>query len=343
MTKKETNQIILDFIRHNLSPTKREREFISTKYAELEDILRGDTFQNGSYARHTSTTPVNDLDVFYVISLNEYPDIAEAVAEHRDLDVSNILEDLAKVLREAYPQEVRIEVQPHSVGIFFGEDDEFSIDVVPAIPANDGMYWVPETSHFSVARRRKAYETSPSFHWIKSDPEGYRKDASEVDLNSDGNFRKTAKFIKKWKQRCKNNNTNFPLKSFHLELIITEFYKRNATLSCIDAVDKFYSTLEMYIRDPQFPDKADPERFIDEYLNGLSDEERNVIDEFRREAISIVQKIKRAETEAEVLNLVKEFLELTDSSNSGSSTTLVGPAIVTPRVSPAISKPYYWQ
>lgn len=341
MTRNEINQICVDYIRQNLSPTKRERDFISSKYGELKKILQGRTFQNGSYARHTSTTPVNDLDVFYVIEDEKYPGVAEEIVANRNLDISNILEDLAELLRKAYRDEARIKVQPHSVGIFFGDDDQFSIDVVPAIPADDGMFWVPESSHLSVSKRRKLYEASPLFSWIKSDPEGYRKDAADVDLWSGGSFRKTAKFIKKWKQGCKDRDPSFALKSFHLELIVTAFYKDDHTLMCLNGIEKFFNALHEFIEEPKFPDKADESRFIDEYLTDLSEQERKSIIAQQNGAIAIMKSISDAETEAEVLKLIEELLQLEEESRSVN--IVIPSAGAASRVSPATSRPYYSQ
>ena len=341
MTRNEINQIIADFVRHNLSPTKRERGNISDKYDELKKILEGRTFQNGSYARHTSTTPVNDLDVFYILEGQKYQDVVEAIIENRNLDITNILEDLADVLREAYRGRARIEVQPHSVGIFFGTDDEFSIDVVPAIPADNGMFWVPESSRLSIRKRRKVYESSPAFYWIKSDPKGYIRDASEVDLKSSGRFRKDAKFVKKWKQGCKDVNSDFPLKSFHLELIVTAFFKNDNSLECLDGIEIFFNSLHECIKQPQFPDKADASRFIDEYLNELSEQERQLVLSQQENAISIVKKINSAENDAEVLNLIKELLNLEEKSKLVNIIT--GAAVAATRISPAVSRPYYWE
>ncbi|MFX1514247.1 MAG: hypothetical protein ACFFCQ_16860, partial [Promethearchaeota archaeon] len=195
MEQQRIEQILTDYIKQNLSPTKQERDNISEKYQELQSILEGRAFQNGSYARYTSTTPVNDLDVFYVLPESVYKTIAEVTIDPDELDMSNILEDLASSLRKAYPNSVNIKVQPHSIGIYFSSEEDFSIDVVPAIPTNDEMFWVPETAHFSVEKRRKIYESFPRLNWIKSDPKGYIQQAKQVDEKSMGRFRKAVKFV----------------------------------------------------------------------------------------------------------------------------------------------------
>ena len=93
MTKIEINQILKDYIKHNLSPRKPERERISKEYERLSDFLGKErTFQNGSYARFTSTTPVNDLDIFYELPEESYRLILEKRIDPSELDINNILQ-----------------------------------------------------------------------------------------------------------------------------------------------------------------------------------------------------------------------------------------------------------
>lgn len=336
MTKNDINQIIANYARHNLSPTKKERDYISTKYEELKSFLEGRTFQNGSYARFTSTTPVNDLDVIYVLPEVVSQSFAKMLLESRELDITNILESLAGKLNKLYAGKAQVKSQPHSVGIYFGNEDDFSIDVVPAIPADKEMYWVPESSRLSIAARRKVYESHPTtISWIKSHPRGYISDASRVDKLSNGNFRKTAKFVKKWKQGCKEKNPEFALKSFHLELIVTRMFLENPALTCINVIEQFFTSLDRSIQNPQIPDKAESSRFVDQYLRYLSDVERSIVLQFRDEGISIVSQIKGAETEAKVLNSIEKLL---NSETFDSTDVITGGAS---RISTPYSRPYY--
>jgi len=335
MTKNDINQIIVDFARQRLSPTKKERDYISAKYEELQTFLDGRTFQNGSYARFTSTTPVHDLDVFYILPEDVSRKFFRILLESTELDIANILESLAEKLGKLYAGKAKVKPQPHSVGIYFGNEDEFSIDVVPAIPAEKEMYWVPESSRLSIAARRKLYESHPTtMKWIKSHPRGYISDASRVDKFSNGNFRKTAKFVKKWKLGCKETNPDFALKSFHLEQIVTQKFSDNPGCTCIDGIEHFFSTLSGAIQKPQIPDKADSNRYIDQYVKDLSENERPLILQSRDEAISVINHIKVAETEAEALNLIEKLLKI--ERINPPTVIISGP----PRVSTPYSKPY---
>lgn len=336
MTKNEINQIIADYVRHKLSPRKPERDRISIEYDRLKAFLQGRAFQNGSYARFTSTTPVNDLDVIYILPEETYKGVAEAAIQPSELDINNILETLALELKKEYGAEATIKVQPHSVGIYFGSDGDFSIDVVPAMPKDDGKFWVPESAHMTIKSRRVFYSSLRSdaaTRWIISDPKGYIKQAATVDRKSNGNFRKTAKFVKKWKSKCKEDNEHFPLKSFHLELIVTRDYQKRGFLNCLEAIEIFYEELSANIEGPQFPDKADPSRYVDDYLKDMTESQKSLVVQMGTRAQEILAKIVKAERQSEVLGLLDELL-----LNKRGSAYVAAPSISI--TSPAYSKPY---
>ncbi len=345
MTSNELDLILADYIRANLSPRKPERDMVARRYDQLKDILSGRTFQNGSYARHTSTTPVNDLDVFYVLPESVRRLILEKRINPEELSIDNILVDLADALRKEYKEEARVDVQPHSVGIFFGSDSDFSMDVVPAQPLSDDKYLVPETALHSIRARRLIYEnltrnkllSSLKLKWIKSDPKGYIAQATILDESTNGVFRKSAKFVKKWRQGCKNSNDKFPLKSFHIEIILTELLKANPMLGCYQSIQHFFSILPTVILHPQYPDKADPSRYIDAYVSDLNIEQRALISVEHDRATKLIGQIVAVDSESQLLKTIEELLHLTTKASN-----LVSVVAGTPRLSPAQSKPYRW-
>jgi hypothetical protein len=218
MKRSTVNGILNTHIRENLSPTANERAMISNEYEFLGGVVGGDCFQSGSYARFTSTTPVNDLDVIRQIPPAALTgDVLRKIGLGQDpgeFNPSEVLGKLADAIRAAYKQagrDVRVVVQSHSIGIYFGSKDDFSIDLVPAIASNrrnefgDVIYWVPEIVRLSKARRVRAYERGTRIGWLLSDPRGYIEDARRLnDLNED--FRKVSKFARKWRQGCKREN-----------------------------------------------------------------------------------------------------------------------------------------
>src|SRR5665213_287865 len=170
MNRDELNSIFNTHIKDHLSPKGWERQDVSGKYDDLCRFLSGNCFQSGSWARFTSTTPVNDLDVIWVIPREfinrSIIQKANGAIDPNHVDPSGILNNLATHLRESYrkaSKQVRIEAQSHSVGVYFGADDEFSIDVVPAIVSGeknifgDDVYWVPQIAALSKSRRAEVY------------------------------------------------------------------------------------------------------------------------------------------------------------------------------------------
>lgn len=337
MTHSAIDDIIQAYVRANLSPKPPERALVEKRYDELQSILEGQTFQTGSYARHTSTTPVNDLDVFYILPESILKKIAEAKISPSELDIDDILTTLAEALRKQYGTAARIVAQPHSVGIFFGREDEFSIDVVPAQPTSGGLFWVPESSRLSIKKRRALYASanSASLHWIKSDPRGYILHATNLDLRTTGRFRRVVKIVKKWKDRCENHNASFRLKSFHLEVIVTELFKNKPTASCLEMLHDTFEILPLAVLCPQYPDRADASKFIDDYIGDLSDSQRELVCSETSRAQKIVGQVASAETNALVLKGIEELLRMNTVA-----LPIGGPAISTPRKSQAHSMPY---
>ena len=186
--------------------------------------------------------------------------------------------------RNPTPYEIRISAQTHSVTVayFLKGEEIFSVDIVPgyAFSENefgDDVYMVPEilgkkhgkdrTEHYQrIAMERRVAQ------WILSDPLGYIRIASRVDLITRGEFRKTTKIIKKWKNNLAEADSSLKLKSFHLEQFITGYFQRETSLEIFDAIFKFFVELPEMLNNPnQIEDRANKGKFIDDYLAELSD------------------------------------------------------------------------
>lgn len=312
MKRNTVNGILNAHIRQNLSPTPEERAMISREYEFLCGVVGGDCFQSGSYSRFTSTTPVNDLDVIRQIPPAALSgDVLRKVGLGQDpgeFNPSEVLGKLANGIRAAYKlagRDVRVVVQSHSIGIYFGSKDDFSIDLVPAIASNrrnefgEVIYWVPEIARLSKARRVQEYERGARIGWMLSDPRGYIEDARRLNEQNE-DFRKLAKFARKWRQGCKRENSEFKLKSFHLELVVNTLFKQSPRFTTLDGVEAFFDELSRYVATPHFQDRADSTRYVDEYLNKLTASERADIEARIKAARSHVAAMIAAETEADV-------------------------------------------
>lgn len=319
--KRETiNGILNAYIRDHLSPTATERAMVSDEYEFICGIVGGVCFQSGSYARYTSTTPVNDLDIIWQVPRTALgAELQRKLAQGQDpgeFDPSTILRQQAEKLRAAYAaagKQVTIKVQSHSIGIYFGSKDDFSIDLVPAVAADrtnefgDDIYWVPEIARLSHNRRLRMYEAREHIGWMLSDPRGYIEDAHRLnDLNE--SFRKVSKVARKWRRGCKKENSDFPLKSFHLELVVNDLFKRSPAMNTLDGIEAFFKALPDYLQAPRFRDRANNDRYVDEYVNDLTPKERVEIAARIKAAASNVSAIVGAESEENARELVQKLL-----------------------------------
>lgn len=116
--------------------------------------------------------------------------------------------------------------------------------------------------------------------WLATDPRGYIAQATELN-RVNGDFRKAVKLAKGWRHHRKAADDRFPLKSFHLEQIITRWVMANPRSDIFDMIFECFRSLPDHIRYPQIPDKADPNRLIDAYVGDLSHEDRRLVDRAR--------------------------------------------------------------
>lgn len=286
MKKQDLTDLLREHIRSNLSPTKEEQRLASDLYGALRTSLGKNCFVTGSYARFTAIRPLHDLDIIFVAGK----------FDPNNLNPQVILAGLQKTIQLNFinptKYQMKISLQTHSITISFMENsvEKIAVDIVPALISGENneygedIYFVPEILNTGRRNRQALYESfsrikkAESEWWIKSDPRGYIKAASDLDLrNSD--FRKVAKFVKRWKHNCKEENEDFGLKSFHIEQVLFEIFEQNPHFDITDVIFKFFCDLPKLISQPQVQDRADRSRFIDEYLKDLTKfQKQNIIE-----------------------------------------------------------------
>jgi Adenylyl/Guanylyl and SMODS C-terminal sensor domain len=271
--KKDKLNILFREYAKTLSPRKYERDMISDVYSAINNVLWiNNCIQIGSYPRYTSITPVHDLDVLYFLwSWNE--------DSH---DPLTTLKELLKIIKDNYKNPtdyiVDISMQTHSITISHKENgiEVFWVDIVPAYKFGKNEFWndtykVPEIIKLPHKKRLEKYSKLLSEHknmdWILSDPRWYIQIASNLDHITNWEFRKTVKIIKKWKNNLCDVDGNLKFKSFHLEQIITWYFKRNPQLEIFDWIFSFFIELPNIIEHPNtIADRANSDKFIDDYL-----------------------------------------------------------------------------
>jgi hypothetical protein len=273
MDKQSINNLLVEHIKNNLSPNEKERALASKIYISIKDVLGEGCMLTGSYARLTSTTPINDIDILYRLDLNEITHY------NPNVHLNQLKQTIEKAINDKKILQATVALQTHSITLDF-QDIHFSVDIVPAIPkgSNDfGLvtFLVPEILITGYRHRTKKYaslrENNQQMSWILSDPLGYIEETKRINgINS--NFRKVVKLAKKWKQNCKDNIwKEFAPKSFHIERILFDIFQQDNQITCIEGIFNFFLKLKLKIDTPQIPDRADANKHIDEYLNEWND------------------------------------------------------------------------
>jgi hypothetical protein len=307
MKKDEFISLFREYVRESISPTQQERDFVSKVYEHVCSALSNNCLQIGSYPRFTSIHPMHDLDVLYVIGdMTSFTD-----------NPGSVLSNLQKVLQNYFHQntkyKINVSFQTHSVTISFLEtngEEYFAIDVVPAFINGTNefdldTYVVPEILKVRRKKRADYYRSMISAHskigWIKSDPRGYIKLATNInDKNSD--YRKAIKFAKKWKQNAVDINNDFKLKSFHIEQLFMAIFARNININIFDAVFEFFCHIPKFISEPQIRDRADQTIFIDSYLNDLTQIQKDMIIQTRDKFLVGLEEFTSSNSIEELLN-----------------------------------------
>lgn len=323
MTDEAINTAIKNYVRDQISPKPAQRSYIEEKYDELQKILSGRCFQSGSYARFTAVHPVKDLDVIWVTTDHDITDHPRLVLEK----TANFLEKQYKGLEEK-PQ---ITIQDHSITLIFEDDDNgFAIDVVPGIPQekeNDNgetIYCVPEIQKMSHHQRRTFSGTA---RWILSDPKGYISAATRLEKATSGTFRKTAKFLKAWRQKYKEvHGDKFRLKSFHIELIVADYLSSNPSSTLLEAIVESMGKIAQAIQQPQYSDRANSDQFVDDYIVSLTPEERNLILKLQSEGHAAVANLQSASDENSLTKLLDSLTQPGVSSASTARSSIVSSA-----------------
>ena len=305
MTKDKLNAKLREYSK-SLSPTLDERDLVGRIYQSFNDLLGvNNCIQIGSYPRFTSVTPIHDLDILYFLGAWNEADHTPATA----------LQSLVKLIETEYKNPTsyatKVSLQTHSVTIAYSEHgaEKFSVDIVPGYTHGknefgDDTYKVPEVLKVgNHQKRQEFYKAAKSMDWIKSDPRGYISVATKVGANTD--FRKTVKFVKKWKHHLSEfSKGTLKLKSFHIEQIITAYFKANPDMQIFDAVFKFFIELSNVIDNPnKIADRANADKFIDDYVAKFTQAEKDKIRQARDAFLTILEGLDESDSPDDLMDI----------------------------------------
>lgn len=82
------------------------------------------------------------------------------------------------------------------------------------------------------------------------------------------------------------------LKSFHLEQVVTKYFQENRSQTIFDAIFDFFVNIPNILRPNQIPDRADHDKFIDDYIVKFSKEQIQKIIEARDDLLIKLENLK---------------------------------------------------
>ena len=193
--------------RQNLELSDTESKDAQRRHKDVRASIGADfaiqrDFLSGSYARHTKTKPLKDVDVMFVL--------AESERWRRDKPPIDTLLAFETSLKKTYTGSDQVGMGRRSVSVEFeksnyGEDHPgkvLSIDAVPALPCAAG-YEIPD----------KVTGT-----WIKTNPDTHSAQATAKNKALDGSWVPLVKMLRGW-----NRNHGKPIQpSFLVEVMAEE-------------------------------------------------------------------------------------------------------------------------
>jgi predicted nucleotidyltransferase len=217
-----------------LEISSAEQEDASKRQRKIREQVREGLaverdFLTGSYARHTKTRPLKDVDIFVVLK--------ESESDYLDEGPDVILDRLIEILSPHYPS--KTSKGNRSVKIdrreFAAPDEQvLSFDIVPAF-ASSGAYEIPD-------RRQGG--------WIKTNPEIHRERATAANAAFAERWKPVVKMVKKW-----NDHNDKPVKpSFLVEVMALELLDPPWAGSYARELRQFFASAARAI----YEDWADP-------------------------------------------------------------------------------------
>ena len=267
-------------------------------------------YPNRIISRFTAIRPVHDLDILYILGK----------WDENSHDPSTTLRQLDAKIKQDYENptnyEIKSSLQTHSVTVSYIEKTRRYFQLILSLliffknEFDQDTYKVPEIVKERHGRSRieyyqRIYTERKEMGWISSDPRGYIKIAANTDQLTNGEFRKTVKIIKKWRSNLEEADNNLKLKSFHLEQVVTKFFLDNRWLEIFDAIFKFFTELPEMIAQPnQIKDRANYNKFIDDYLADFSEEEKEKIKCARDGFLTKLEKFKESDSIETLLKIL---------------------------------------
>lgn len=206
---------------------KHVRERIRSKFDVDHDFL------TGSYARHTKTKPLKDIDIFFCLG--------DGDSRWRDRSPVEVLEAFESCLADAYGAD-SVELGRRCVTVTF-EKRNPTADEEGKVLSNDAVPAYDKGSCFEIPDRHLG-------KWIKTDPDIHKAAATAKNKALGGTWVPFVKMLKRW-----NRSAGSPIKpSFLIEVMALELTDAPFTTYPSEIRRFFASSLDGIMQD--WPDPA---------------------------------------------------------------------------------------
>ncbi|MDB0543326.1 nucleotidyltransferase domain-containing protein [Ralstonia solanacearum] len=227
-----------------LELNEREQQNASQRQNEVRDYLQtkfgiARSFLTGSYARHTKTKPLKDIDIFFVL--------ADSEKHYHGKPATVVLDAFHAALVEKYG-EAAVRKQARSICVDFGvyidaeDNTDYRVVSVDAVPAYDNgtEYEIPD---------------SGSGKWIKTDPEIHKEKATAAHQAYSNEWKGLVRMVKYWNNNPKHGDQKPVKPSFLIEVMALECLHGGWGGSFEREIQTLFATLADRIFD-EWPDPA---------------------------------------------------------------------------------------
>lgn len=235
----------------------REQQNASKRHLEVREHIRtrfsiDRDFLTGSYARHTKTKPLKDIDIFFVLAESERK-------KYRDKAPSIVLDDFHQALVDKYGKDA-VRKQGRSVNVDFGvvvdaEDNTdyrvVSVDVVPAF-AYDDDYEIPNTH---------------TDKWMGTNPDIHAQEARDAHKAFSNEWKGLVRMAKYWNNNAKHGKDKPVKPSFLIEVMAMQCLHGGWQGRFDYEMQAFFSSLADRVLD-DWPDPAGLGSLVSDDMDG---------------------------------------------------------------------------
>ena len=266
----------------NISPTQKRisqastshnyiRNYIYYKSKKGEFFPINNSFLTGSYSRHTKIEPLDDIDMFIVISAQGarltflYDNNLVPVGrnslwncftdDNGNISSIKVLNLLKELVEERYPKSTKIRRDGQVVNVYLSSY-KMGLDIVPAFQVQN-LFGPP---HFLI----------PIGHnhtgWMKTNPLLDYEKVQRLHNRHNNKFRGLVKLVKYWNVNCNKKR----LRNYHIEAIAIEIFSNTffPVRSYSEALYKFFNKAENYV--DECPDHTNMSDCITSNLDALT-------------------------------------------------------------------------